>query len=202
VFRDGGVAFRILFALALVYSLSRNAETAETNRSPGQIALAREQFKLGVAAAKERRWEDAWRAFSRAYELTPRPVILLNLAGAEVQTGRLVAAAESYRRFLREAVEPEETRHRDNAEKLLLQLEQRIPRVEIGVEGLLPNDQIWIGEDSVSHAALGAALPVNPGTHILRVERGGRTVDQVELEVREGEILHGSRSRPMRPLVD
>ena len=50
---------------------------------------AQQLFGHGVDAAQQNRWNDARVAFERAYELSQRPVVLINLAGAQAKTGRL-----------------------------------------------------------------------------------------------------------------
>ena len=42
----------------------------------------------------------ALEAFTQAYEVLPRPAILMNVAGAQVQTGRVVAGVASYKKVL------------------------------------------------------------------------------------------------------
>ena len=58
---------------------------------------AERAFHEGVDAARQERWIDARAHFERAYELSPRPVVLINLAGAQARSGRLTEAAKNYR---------------------------------------------------------------------------------------------------------
>src|SRR5262245_47720435 len=109
---------------------------------PSEVELSREQVRRGVEAARSGRWDEAREAFSRAYRLAPRPLTLLNLAGAQSQTGQLMEAAASYRRFLREAVGPTWGPHRETAQGALVQVERRIPHVRLRVRGLAADDAV------------------------------------------------------------
>jgi hypothetical protein len=162
------------------------AEPARTEANASEVSLAREQFRLGVAAALENRWWDALEAFRRSYELQPRPATLLNLAGALAETGKLVEAAEAYRRFILEA-EGRAAEQVPAAREALASLEQRIARVRLVVENLGRDDRVLLDDVPLAAAALGADLPVDPGAHVLRVERGDREIGRTEFEVTEGQ---------------
>lgn len=172
-------------ALSLAHSLFGNTPAKEP--SPQELTLAREQFKIGVTAAKDGRWEDARSAFERSYELASHPQILFNLAAAEAQTGRLVKAAESYRRFLREPTNPFVEEHKKEVEQFLGKLVRRIPRVVIRVDGLGSSDGLYQDGAVVSTAVIGVPLPIDPGLHVFTVARGGHELARREVSLREGE---------------
>ncbi len=151
-----------------------------------EVTLAREQFREGVAAARTGRWWEALEAFTRSYELAPRAATLLNLAGAQVETGHLVEGAENYRRFLREA-DGRAAQRVPVAEAALAAVEPRIARVRVEIDGLLRRDRVALDDTPLSEAALGAELPVNPGAHTIRVERGGDEIARADFDVVEGE---------------
>src|SRR6185369_7449188 len=64
------------------------------------VAQARALSEQGLAAARAQQWDDAAAAFRARLAIAERPSTLLNLAGAEVETGHLIEGAASYRRFL------------------------------------------------------------------------------------------------------
>jgi hypothetical protein len=150
-----------------------------------QRALARQQFQDGVAAARAGEWDAAFEAFQSSYALVPRPITLLNLAGAMVQTGRLVEGAEAYRRFLREADSSAE-RHREAAERALAELEGRLPAVRVRVLGFEEGDVLTLDGWEVSQAVLDEELPVDPGEHEIVVTRAGHDPLRLEFAAREG----------------
>lgn len=140
----------------------------------------------GVEAAQAGQWEEARVAFERAYVLEPRPPILLNLAGAESRTGRLVAAANHYRLFLELATERRYADARRAARATLEQIETRIAHLLLRIEDRRRTDRVevngrpWSGSDDV---------PVDPGAYDVRLVRGERTIARASGSVAEGETL-------------
>jgi hypothetical protein len=173
----------VLAALALAWMLSPAIGTAQ---SASEQSLAREQFRAGVAAARSQEWEAAVDAFQRSYELAPRPMTMMNLAGALAQNGRLVEAAEAYRQFLAEAQSGSAARVRGEAEAQLHALEARIPRVRLRVLNRAAGDVITLDEYQISEAALGQPLPVDPGEHSVTISREGFEPRTVPFTSEEG----------------
>jgi hypothetical protein len=111
---------------------------------------------------------------------------IMNLAGALAQTGRLVEAAEAYRMFLSEAQTGAAARVRPEAESQLATLEGRIPHVRLQIHGRLDSDTVTLDEYQLSAAAIGSALPVDPGEHTLTIERDGLEPRSVTFTAQEG----------------
>lgn len=169
-----------LVALALSWPLGAQAQSAS------EIAAARGLFRQGLAAARQDDWETARRHFARSYGIAPRASTLLNLAGAQAQTGRLVDAAESYRRFIREASGRSE-RLVPRAREALEALEPRLAHVTVTAPSASDQDVVTLDDDELPRAALGVELPVDPGAHRVALARGDDTLDERRLELAEGE---------------
>jgi hypothetical protein len=174
-----------LFAVLLLPILASPGSAQEPSSS--EMAAARGLFRSALEHAEAGRWAEARADFERSYALARVPVTLFNLAGARAETGQLVAAAESYRRFLQEAGEGRAARYRQAAERDLAQLEPRIPSVRLEAEGLRDDDTLQIDGDPITRAVLGVAFPLDPGEHRVAVLRGGRTVHEEALVLTEGE---------------
>lgn len=172
---------------ALFVVLATVAPSAVDAQRASEAVLAREQFRAGVQAAQEERWGDAADAFQRSYELSPRPLTLLNLAGAYAQTRRLVEAVEAYRMFLMER-QGVSARMRADAEAQLADIEPRVPRARISVLGLQEGDVVRLDEYELSAASLEQPLPVNPGGHTVSLERGGHEPIVVTFDGRESDV--------------
>jgi hypothetical protein len=180
---------RLAWALAacgVLLGVAAHTTSVSAQRA-SEAVLAREQFRAGVQAAQDERWRDAADAFQRSYELSPRPLTLLNLAGAYAQTGRLVEAVEAYRMFLMER-QGVSARMRADAEAQLADIEPRIPRARISVLGIQEGDVVRLDEYELSAASLEQPLPVNPGTHTVVLERGGHEPIVVSFEARENDV--------------
>jgi len=192
-------SFRVALCASLCAALALGLlalASPVTAQRASEAVLAREQFRAGVAAAREERWEEAAEAFQRSYELSPRPLTLLNLAGAYAQTGRLVESVEAYRMFLMER-QGVTARMRADAEAQLEDLEPRVPRVRITVLGIAEGDVVRLDEYELSTASLEQPLPVNPGAHTVAVERPGQEPLVVPFTTDEGateDVLVDARS--------
>lgn len=156
---------------------------------------ARQLFERGLASLAAERWEEARGLFEQAWELAPRPSILVNLGTAQRQSGQLVEARDSYRTFLERYPTHElAARTRDS----LAEVEALIPHVTIQVEGLRDGDEVFLDETPVP--ALGTRFEANPGLRQVSLWRGGRMVQsvrvRVELEGDEEVFLHASELDP------
>jgi len=155
--------------------------------SAAVISEARDLFRAGLTAMREERYQDALRAFSQAYALVPQPQTLLNLAGAQVRTGRLVSATESYRRFLRDAAQGPAAVYRDDAQRALDEAERKVARVRVEARGLSETDRVTLDGVSLAPAALSSEVRVDPGEHVLAVARDDAEVARATFVAGEGE---------------
>lgn len=134
---------------------------------------AQQAFREGVDAARQAHWPEALALFERAYSLSPRPVVLINLAGAQARTGRLIAAAKNYHRILDDSTTPDTASFRRAAAEVLPELEQRIPKVRVHPTGHAPSDTFEIDGEASALDRLDAGVALDPGPHTLVVRRGG-----------------------------
>jgi hypothetical protein len=134
---------------------------------------AQHAFREGVDAARQARWPEARSLFERAYALSPRPVVLINLAGAQARTGRLIDAAKNYHRIVDDATSAETASFRKAAAEVLPELEQRIPTVRVHPTGHSEADTFEIDGEAATPERLSNGIPLDPGQHTLVVNRGG-----------------------------
>lgn len=176
-----------LVVMLLLSLASATPLMAQDGPSASETALAREQFREGMAHAQAGRWPEAHAAFQRAYGLVRRPLVLLNLASAEEQTGRLVESAEHYRQFLREVTSGREAQQRSVAEQGVARVEARIPRARFMLAGARSSDTYALDDKPIATAAMGTALPLDPGPHTLVVFSAGSEIGRVAFTLAEGE---------------
>jgi tetratricopeptide (TPR) repeat protein len=106
-----------LYTAVLGLPVTAAAQTASDD-------LARRHFDSGVAYLEESDLENALKAFTKAYELSKRPAILLNIATVEERRGDLNAAITALDRYL--AAEPKGA----HAETTRLRIQNLQKRVE------------------------------------------------------------------------
>jgi len=162
------------------------------------VASARAAFSEGVAATERGEWEQARQSFERAYALVREPLILFNLAGAQSQTGHLVAAAASYHRFIDQAIGAA-AEHVDEARSALAGVEARIAHARVRAPNLAPGDVVQLDDRELARASVRERLPVDPGSHELVVLRDGRTIGRASFRVTEGAEREVALAVPRRP---
>lgn len=147
------------------------AQPAGSTAAP-KVTLARRLYDEGVDAVGKGQWSLAYDRFKASYELAPRVLTLYNLAGAQGQTGRLVEAAESYRKFLRDTGDGRYPDYRTEATNQMELLGKQIAQLTIDITNLDPTDVVAIDDIEFPQVALHEAIPMNPGSHVARIQRG------------------------------
>ena len=169
---------RAVLALVLCFCIpaaARAQEAAtEEDRAEAQAMLA-----AGIASAEDGDWEAARIAFTRAYALVTSTRVLMNLAGAQRHTGRLVDAAVSYRRWLIDATERDEG-YRPTVETALAEIERDLPHVTVRAAGARPTDVVML--DGVV-ILTDERIDVDPGRHLVEVSRGDATLRSQRFEL-------------------
>lgn len=132
------VAASLFFVCLSTLSIAR----AQDDAPAGRDAEARALFDAGRVAYDEGRLENALEHFRRAYELSPRVALLLNIARTAEQLRQDQLAVESYEQYLREA--PPDSPHRARAQNRLDALRELMARSEPerGAEAPPPADDI------------------------------------------------------------
>lgn len=137
---------------------------------------ARALFREGVSAFRADRFEEARDAFQRAFELSNRPSILVNLGSAQRQLGELLEARASYRQFL-EISDDRRLKRRVQAE--LEDVEALIPVLTIRVQNLAPGDRVTV--DGQTLTSIEEPFETNPGLREVQVLRGERILSSVSV---------------------
>jgi hypothetical protein len=170
--------------------------SAQATPSPAEVSLARQEFMAGVQGARTGAWQAAFDHFQRSYALYPHPETLFNMAGAERRLGQLVAAAESYHAYLRLPEAHTTPDNRSYAEQALAELSAAMAHVELRVAGVTSTDRVALDGVPLNRAALSAELPVDPGKHVLTVQRDGDEVLRREFWAEPGQVLELSAHLP------
>jgi hypothetical protein len=167
----------------------------------GSDDVAQQLFREGVEAARQERWTDAFEAFEKAYALSGRPVVLINLAGAQARTGRLEEAARNYRRILDDATSVETAPFRKAAADVLPTLEARIPRIRLHMSELDSTDLVEIDGQQIPPEHIADWQALDPGSHTLVVKRSGVERARVAFSLAERESHEISLPETLTPPV-
>jgi hypothetical protein len=158
---------------------------AQSDVDATRDASARTFFEEGVRMAEQGNWVDAEDRFRRALTLRSSPVIAYNLASALVERGKLVEASETVRRVLAdENVDPQ---LKQSAARMSTDLQQRISHLTVDVSGWQPGDSALLDGNALLEAQLRIEIPIDPGSHQLRIERAGNTAAWQSITLAPGE---------------
>lgn len=189
----------ILLCLLLI------APATRADESPADVATARELFFEANRLGAEGRWEEARIRFARSLALKRSAVTLYSLGVAQLHTGKLVEALESFRAFLREPQSEASDPYRAPATQSMAELEKRVARVTLRVRPANAfGVRVRIDGEAVSSAAVGGPRLINPGEHVVTIEARGYHKVERRFEVAEGasenvELTLVAKPRERRP---
>jgi hypothetical protein len=177
----GGIRGALLVGL-LAWCLPLN-EARGQSRDP---AAAETLFREGRALMASAMYREACPKFDESFRLDPAPGTLLNLADCEERTGRLATAWAHYHELATE-LRPHDERLAIAVHRAAL-LEPRLPRITIGPSSRLSSElHVWRDDVELGSASFAVPLPVDPGTHTVRVYRGDRPFLRTSFALREGD---------------
>lgn len=165
--------------------------------SDDRMAEGRRQFDAGVALLEDpdgAKYEEAYRAFKRAYELTQSPKVLGNLAFAAFHLERDGEAIDAYGQYLREVPEIDE-KERKQIQRDLGTLSATVARLKVTVKHapgsfvLVDKREATRGgavENEYAFEGTEITLRVRPGRHNLRVRIGDQESDPVDVTIDPG----------------
>lgn len=179
------VAMLALVASALVGRVALAQDDAPPPDDHFQTAAARAAFLEGVALARTGDYAGAEDRFRRAQVLHPAPTVAFNLASALVHRGGLVEACEILEGVLRDPASTEELRAQARRQRDAIT--PRLARLTLRLDGPVAGVRVEIDAREVRLAALGVAVPIDPGLHEVRALREGRDAASDHIELAEGE---------------
>ena len=203
----------LIVAITLALTGASRAQPSDS-ASAGKVGVARRLYEEGLDAFNKGRWSLAYERFKASYDLAPRVVTLFNLASSQMNMGKVVEAAENYRRFLRETTDGRYPDLRTDATNLLESLEKQVAQVTLELTNVDASDIVAIDDTEFPHAAIGEPIPMNPGSHAAKVSRGGAVVAtrpitlapgsaetvRIELPVKKPDLnVHRSSDEPTPP---
>jgi hypothetical protein len=154
-------------------------------------ASAAAQFDYGVAEMMAGRYPTGCAALAGSFRLDPRPGTLFTLAECDLKWGHTASALAGYEEYLalysrmspdQKAKQSERARVAEGERR---ELEATVPRLSVQLPSGAP-EGVRVERDDVvlGGPMLGAAMPVDPGEHVVRVTTAdGRTREErVRLE--------------------
>jgi hypothetical protein len=157
--------------------------------SPKEKAEARTLVSGAKKAMKEQRYADAEQALRRAGELDSSPQTQIDLAAALAAEGKLVEASRLLHAVADGAVvSPATRRLHDQVKKALLEIEPRIPWLQVDVGG--PSAGVAHTTIDGKEVDASSEAPFDPGDHQVAVAAEGFEGAERKVSLREGAHEH------------
>lgn len=175
-------AVLVLLSAALPAGPARAAEPTEA-----ELEVARDRFKEGVALEDAGDYRAARAKFEQVAEVKTSPQVLYHLALCDENLGHLVAAEARYEKAIAdaEAAGSVAASVADTARTRLEALRPRIPRLRIAIAGELREGDV-VAVDGEERGDWQEQAKIDPGRHVVTVERDGATVAEAVVQVTEG----------------
>lgn len=169
---------------------------AHLANDPQQVAMARALFEEGLRHVDAEQWALAADRFARVLSLRYSPVAAYNLALARARLGSSVLALEGLRELLANpGLEPTV---RDAALSLQKEQQARVGWLTVRVSGECSDCSVELDAKPLPRAALGVAVPVDPGSHGLVLMRDGARIASTNLNVAPGARVDGKLVAPVQ----
>lgn len=176
----------ILAAALATATLAPSRAPAQTTPKSEAVALADASYKEGVRLYSEKKWQEAERAFRKAWELNPTFDVAYNLGSTEYQLGKFVEAAEYLSRAVNDWPLLDATSGlRQTARTRLAESRAQVGalRVQVNVEGA----EVIVNGKAVGKAPLKGEFFVTPGAIDVIATLDGYVTAQQSITVAKGE---------------
>jgi hypothetical protein len=172
----------VLSASVLVMLAAGRAGATDATNADRVLAL--ELFKEGRALLAEKHYPEACRKLEESERLDAGGGTLLNLALCHELEGRTATAWSEFHEALAIARRDGRADREEQAQRHIEALEPRLARLVIAVppEARLPELVVRRDGNTIGAAAWGAAVPVDPGPHLVNAEAVGRVGWQTSIE--------------------
>jgi len=176
-------------------------------------ATAGALFEKGVADLEAGRFESACPAIAESQRIDPRPGTLFTLAECHARWGKVASAAAQYQEYvdLVSRLTPEQQqRHKarvDIARAQLAKIKPSVPTLTLVLPADAPSGTVVTRNGEVlKGAALGLALPADPGEYVIVTRAPGGADREVRVTLQLGdqkrlalEVSKASEAAPLTP---
>ncbi|HSO35233.1 MAG TPA: hypothetical protein VLT33_22045 [Labilithrix sp.] len=185
--------------------------SAKPAASEEKMAEARRQFEAGVSLLEDpdgAKYEDAYRAFKRAYEISQSPKVLGNIAFCALHLERDGEAIDSYTSYLRDVPDISE-RERSQIQRDLATMMATMARIRVATKaptkGAIVVDRRTqtrgqVVENAYALEGTDLVLRLRPGRHTLVVKTGATESAPFEATLEPGsELTFTPQEQAQRP---
>lgn len=176
-------------ALALAAAIGPGVAAAQTTPSAQDIALAEKAFDEGIALAQAGNCRDAIVKLELSHRIDPAAGTALNLGKCYEMLGRTASAYGAYSQSAGLARVKVNDQIRTEAEERMKAVAPSLSSIEFHLAGQSPAPStlsVTVDGNSITGAALGVALPADPGTHTIEASAPGKRPWKTSIAVPAG----------------
>ena len=160
---------------------------AQSEEDAQKSAIARALFAEGLGFVDAAQWPDAADRFRRVLQIRYSPVAAYNLGLAQARLGKLVSSVETLRKLKSEPTLDADVR--DSVTALLAETEPKLAWLTLSVTGACDGCEIVVDDQPWPAAAIGVAVPIDPGPHVAKLLRKSAVISQSSVEPQPGERI-------------
>jgi hypothetical protein len=140
---------------------------------PTALRMARQRFQEGVKYFDRKQYSKARAAFLQAYALKKHPSVLLNLAQSELRAGYEAEAANHFAQYLRET-DGSNSAQVSKAQSGLEKAKTKVGSLTLAAD--VDDAYVLVDGKLAGRTPLPGPLYLSPGTHMVGVRLGGKSV--------------------------
>lgn len=178
-------ARRIALAFAVLVVLAQPV-VARAEPTAADKALAEALFRDGKKLMDEGQVADACPKFAESQRIDPKPGTLLNLAVCHEQEGKTASAWAELTEVVSVSTAMGQEERAEFAKTRALKLEGRLSRLLLEVTTAVPEMRIKLNQRTLSAAAVGSSIPVDPGDYTIEVTAPGKKAWSERLTIEAG----------------
>lgn len=183
-------AWFALCSLAAACALLSNGTWAQPAQEPSaqDKALSEQLFRDAKKLLDAGQIPEACAKFAESHRLEAKLGTLLNLAACHEKEGKTASAWAEFQEGLRIAKKQGEQDRVDFAQEKIGELEKRLSRVAIEITETVAGMEIKLNDKSLSAAAAGSDIPLDPGEYSIVVTAPGKKDYETKLTLEEGPV--------------
>lgn len=175
-----------VYLLAILLSCSRVPTVHADDGDKTASVEASDRFRRGVSLYREGAFRAALLEFERAYAIQPNYRLLYNIGETHLQLGEYLSASNDLERYLQEGGPEVSPERRDEVERKLTRLRERIALISVSVDR--KDAEIFIDDNSVGMSPLAKGVTVNVGRHRVSVRGADGAIASEVVDVAGGDI--------------
>jgi hypothetical protein len=151
-------------------------------------AAADALFAEGRALMTQNKYAEACDKFAESDRFEPAVGTSLNLGECHERLGRTASAYGAFGEAKRLAALRKDTEREAHAEARRAALERRLSRMALSIPSKVPGVKVLLDGQELGVGAIGAAIPVDPGRHIVKAVAPDKPAFEKELLVGDGPV--------------